>query len=280
MTNSNLQYNNLNIGVFDSGIGGLTVLAELKKKLPNEIFYYLGDTARVPYGTRSPETVIRYARSCTNFLIQKGIKLLIIACNTASSFALDTIKKEINIPVIGVVEPGAKAVIKKTKKKRVGIIGTEGTISSQSYEKVIKNIASDIHIFTKACPLFVPLVEEGWTEGKIPSLVVSEYLTPIIKEDIDTLLLACTHYPLLKKTIKNTFKNFSIEIVDSAEETAIEVVNLLQSCNLMRKDIKIYDENRIRYFVTDAPEKFKKIGNRFLKENIEYVEWIDIPINV
>ncbi len=278
MLYSNLNNENLKIGVFDSGIGGLTVLAELKKKLPEEEFVYLGDTARVPYGTRSPETVIRYARSCTNFLINKGIKLLIIACNTASSYALDTIKGEIQIPVIGVVEPGAKAVIKKTKNKRVGIIGTEGTINSQSYEKVIKNIAKDINIFTMACPLFVPLVEEGWTEGEIPSMVARKYLTPIIEEGIDTLLLGCTHYPLLKRTIQVTFSEVYIEIVDSAEETAREVVNLLQSCKLMRKDIKIIEEKRIKYFVTDAPEKFKKIGNRFLKENIEHVEWIDIPI--
>lgn len=279
MINHNLQNKNLRIGVFDSGIGGLTVLAELKKKLPVGTFYYLGDTARVPYGTRSSETVIRYARSCANFLIQKRIELLVIACNTASSYALDTIKKEVNIPVIGVVEPGAKAVVRKTKNKRVGVIGTEGTINSKSYEKVINSMDSSIEVFPKACPLFVPLVEEGWTEGKVPTLIVQEYLTPIINEGIDTLLLACTHYPLLKKTIKETFNNISIEIVDSAEETALEVVNLLQSCNIMRKSIKICNENRVKYFVTDAPEKFKKIGNRFLKESIDHVEWIDIPIN-
>lgn len=278
--NIDIKNKDLQIGVFDSGIGGLTVLAELKRKLPNETFYYLGDTARVPYGTRSPETVIRYARSCTRFLIEKGIKLLVIACNTASSYALDTIKKEINIPVIGVVEPGAKAVVKRTKNKKVGIIGTEGTINSQSYEKVIKNIAPDIHVFSKACPLFVPLVEEGWTEGDIPNLIVREYLKPIVSKGIDTLLLACTHYPLLKKTIGETFQDVFIEIVDSAEETASDVVNLLQSCNLMREGIKITYGSRIQYFVTDAPEKFKKVGNRFLKENIEYVEWIDIPINI
>ncbi len=273
------QNENLKIGVFDSGIGGLTVLAELIKKLPEEEFYYLGDTARVPYGTRSPETVIRYARSCAHFLIKKGIKLLIIACNTASSYALDTIKRELSIPVIGVVEPGAKAVVKKTKNKKVGVIGTEGTINSQSYEKVIKKLAPDIHLYTKACPLFVPLVEEGWTEGEIPYLVIKEYLNPIMKEGIDTLLLACTHYPLLKKSIREVFEGTFFEIVDSAEETAIEVVNLLQSCNLMRKDIKIKDCNRVKFFVTDAPEKFRTIGNRFLKANIEEVEWIDIPVN-
>lgn len=279
MEKLNLQDKKLRIGVFDSGIGGLTVLAELKKKLPAETFYYLGDTARVPYGTRSSETVIRYARSCTNFLIQKGIELLVIACNTASSYALDTIKDEVNIPVIGVVEPGAKAVIKKTKNKKVGIIGTEGTINSQSYERVIKRITTDITIFTKACPLFVPLVEEGWIEGQVPELIVREYLTPLIKEEIDTLLLACTHYPLLKGVIRETFQSVPIEIVDSAEETATEVVNLLQSCNIKRKDIKISHKERVKYFVTDAPEKFRIIGNRFLKENIDHVEWIDIPMN-
>lgn len=277
MTGPNLQNNNLSIGVFDSGIGGLTVLAELKQRLPEETFIYLGDTARVPYGTRSGETVIRYARSCAQFLIKKGIKLLIIACNTASSYALDTIKKEVNIPVIGVVEPGAKAVIKKTKNKRVGIIGTEGTIRSQSYEKIIKEMAPDITVFTKACPLFVPLVEEGWTEGQVPSLVVQEYLDPLMKENIDTLLLACTHYPLLKNTIKKVFSHISFEIVDSAEETAKEVVNLLQICNIMRKNIKIMKEKKVKYFVTDDPEKFRIVGNRFIKESIDDIEWIDIP---
>ncbi len=271
--------NNLPIGVFDSGIGGLTVLSQLIKKLPNEIFYYLGDTARVPYGTRSSETVIRYARSCSQFLIKKSIKALVIACNTASSHALNTIKKEIDIPVLGVVEPGAKAVVKKTKNKRIGVIGTEGTIDSKSYNKVIKEIDPTIEVFSKACPLFVPLVEEGWIEGKIPMLIVEEYLKPIIDEGIDTLLLGCTHYPLLIPTIRELTQKHSIEIVDSAEETAKEVVNLLQTCNLVRKDIKIYDGNKVKYFVTDSPEKFKKIGSKFLNETIKDVEWIDIPVN-
>jgi len=271
--------NDLPIGVFDSGIGGLTVLLQLKNFLPNDFFYYLGDTARVPYGTRSPETVIRYARSCSKFLIEKGIKVLVIACNTASSHALSTIKKEITIPVLGVVEPGAKAAIKKTKNKRIGVIGTEGTIDSKSYNKVIRGIDPTIEVFSKACPLFVPLVEEGWTEGEVPMSIAEKYLKTIIDDGIDTLLLGCTHYPLLVPIIQDLTHKYSIEIVDSAEETAKEVVNLLQTCNLVRKDIRIYDGDKVKYFVTDAPEKFRKIGSRFLNETISNVEWIDIPVN-
>ncbi|HOK08205.1 MAG TPA: glutamate racemase [Candidatus Hydrogenedens sp.] len=268
----------LPIGVFDSGIGGLTVLAKLKKYLPNETFFYLGDTARVPYGTRSPETVIRYARSCSHFLINRGIKILVIACNTASSQALPMLEKEADIPILGVVEPGALSAVKTTKNKQVAVIGTEGTIASQSYVKHIKKIDPSINVISKACPLFVPLVEEGWTKGNIPFLVAKQYLQPIIDKGIDTLLLGCTHYPLLIPIIKKVIENKKIKIIDSAEETAKAVFEILQNHNMLNKNIHKKTNTILNFFVTDRPEKFKTIGSKFLREKIEHVEWIDIPI--
>jgi len=268
----------LPIGVFDSGIGGLTVLAKLKKYLPNETFFYLGDTARVPYGTRSPETVIRYARSCSHFLINRGIKILVIACNTASSQALPMLEKEADIPILGVVEPGALSAVKTTKNKQVAVIGTEGTIASQSYVKHIKKIDPSINVISKACPLFVPLVEEGWTKGNIPFLVAKQYLKPIIDKGIDTLLLGCTHYPLLIPIIKKVIENKKIKIIDSAEETAKAVFEILQNHNMLNKNIHKKTNTILNFFVTDRPEKFKTIGSKFLREKIEHVEWIDIPI--
>src|SRR4030042_3951049 len=187
------------IGVFDSGIGGLTVLKEIVKEMPSEDTIYLGDTARVPYGIRSPEIVTRYSLENTKFLFSKDIEILVVACNTASSISLDAIKNSVSIPVIGVIEPGAKAAVRATSNKKIGVIGTEATVKSNSYTKAIKGIDRSIEVFSCSCPLFVPLVEEGWTEGEIASLTAKRYLDGLKGKGIDTLVLGCTHYPLLKK---------------------------------------------------------------------------------
>ncbi len=264
---------NLPIGVFDSGVGGLTVLKELLKKLPYERFYYLGDTARVPYGTRSRETVIKYARSCVKFLLSKSVKILVIACHTASSYAISTLKDEVNLPIIGVVEPGAKSAVKMTKKNKIGVIGTEGTIGSGSYQNCIKALSPDVEIYACPCPLFVPLVEEGWTDGEVPYLVAKEYLTPLVSKGIDVLLLGCTHYPLLIPTISKLTS--SIKLVDSAKETAEEVFTVLKNSGLLRENIDASAES-VKYFVTDNPNKFIKVGYRIIGSDIEDIEWIDL----
>ncbi len=188
------------IGVFDSGIGGLTVLKEIIRQLPDESTIYLGDTARVPYGMRSPETVTRYSFENTQFLSSQEIKLLVVACNTASSVSLDAIKAKVSIPVIGVIEPGAKAAAKATKNRKIGVIGTEATVKSNAYTRAIHAVDSGIEVTGLACPLFVPLVEEGWIEGHIPALIAGEYLGRMKDREIDTVVLGCTHYPLLKKS--------------------------------------------------------------------------------
>lgn len=211
--------NNYNIGVFDSGIGGLTVLKELKKALPNENFIYFGDTARVPYGTKSEHTIKNFATEITDFLIQHHIKMLVVACNTVSALALDYLKHEYTgIHVIGVIQPGAKKAAETTRNRRVGVIGTVATIRSLSYGKAIHAIDSKIEVTQQACPLFVPLVESGWTENKVAELTAKEYLAPLKKRRIDTLVLGCTHYPLLKKIISGAMKG--VTLVDSATETA------------------------------------------------------------
>ncbi len=260
------------IGVFDSGIGGLTVLRELINFLPHEDTIYLGDTARVPYGIRSAETVTRYSLENAMFLYSKGIKLLVIACNTASAVSLDVIKKEIKIPTIGVIEPGAKEAVKATKKKRIGVIGTEATIQSNSYTKAIKGIDPSIEVFSLPCPLFVPLVEEGWTDGEIAYLVAKKYLAYLKNKDIDTLVLGCTHYPLLKGIISNVMGE-GVTLIDSAIETSREVKTLLQELGLKREN---NTNPKREFFVTDSPERFLKVGEYFLKEKIKGIKKIQL----
>jgi glutamate racemase len=260
------------IGVFDSGIGGLTVLKEIIKGLPNESTIYLGDTARVPYGIRSPETVIRYSFENTQFLFSKDIKLLVVACNTASSISLNSIRNGISIPVIGVIEPGARAAAKVTKNKKVGIIGTEATVRSNAYTEAIKTVNEEIDVFSFPCPLFVPLVEEGWTEGYIATLIARKYLKSIKKMGIDTLVLGCTHYPLLKKIISEVMGK-KIRLIDSAVETSREIKMVLKALNLTRE--QKYVPLR-EFYVTDSTEKFLNIGERFLGQNIEHIEKVSL----
>ncbi|MEW6001047.1 MAG: glutamate racemase [Nitrospirota bacterium] len=260
------------IGVFDSGIGGLTVLKEIIEQLPGENTIYLGDTGRVPYGIRSPEAVTRYSFENTRFLFSKDIKLLVVACNTASSVSLYAIKESLSIPVVGVIEPGAKAAVRYTRSKRVGIIGTEATIRSNSYTKLIKTIDGDVEVFSQPCPLFVPLVEEGWTEGDIVTLIAEKYLQKMKNKGIDTLVLGCTHYPLLKSVISEVMGS-DIKLIDSAVEVAKEIKKILEIGSFKRED----KEKPVReFYVTDSPERFIKIGERFLEQKIEHIEKISV----
>jgi len=260
------------VGVFDSGVGGLTVVKELMAHLPNESLIYFGDTARVPYGTKSAATVIKYSLQTIRFLLTQNIKAIVAACNTASAIALDIIKKEFDIPIVGVVNPGAKAAVICTKNKRIGIIGTQATISSKAYEKAIKTLDKDILTFGMACSLFVPLVEEGWVDNEIALKVAEEYLKEFDNKDIDTLILGCTHYPLLLKTISQVMKK-RISLINPAYETAIKLKEVLKSNNILREEETLPE---YKYFLSDVGTKFEKIANKCLKKKIEYIEKADI----
>lgn len=260
------------VGVFDSGIGGLTVLKEIIRELPVEGTIYLGDTARVPYGMRSAETVIRYSFENAKFLLSKEVKLLVVACNTASSVSLDAIKKSVSIPVIGVIEPGAKAAVKVTRNRKIGVIGTEATVKSDSYAKAIKAIDGSIEVFGVSCPLFVPLVEEGWSEGDIVTLVANRYLEGMKDKGIDTLVLGCTHYPLLKKVIAGVMGD-GIKLIDSAVETSKEIKAVLEVLGLNTGP----GGTPLReFYVTDSPERFLKVGENFLGQKIEHIKKIEV----
>lgn len=248
------------IGIFDSGVGGLTVLKEIVKALPQEDTIYLGDTARVPYGTKSPETVTRYARQIAGFLVRRDIKLLVVACNTASAVSLEALEAELPIPVVGVIEPGARRAVAVTRSGRVGVIGTEGTIKSSAYTRAIKRLAPEIEVLTQPCPIFVPLAEEGWTDNEVTRLTTIQYLQPLKEAGVDTLVLGCTHYPLLKKVIAEVMGP-DVRLVDSAEETARTVADILAERNLLRPATEMGNHH---YYVTDVPAGFIKVGNRFL----------------
>jgi glutamate racemase len=252
------------IGVFDSGIGGLTVLHKIIEVLPRENTVYLGDTARAPYGTKSVETVLRYSFENSEFLIEKGVKLLVVACNTSTAIALAPVRERLTIPVIGVIEPGVRRAIKSSKNKKVGVIGTDATIQSGAYTRALKNADPAIEVYSRACPLLVPLVEEGWTDNAVVELTVKNYLGSLKQSGIDTLILGCTHYPLLKKAIRK-FMGKAVVLVDSAEEVAIEVAAMLKRYSLARKNGK----GTHGFFVTDAPDRFIKVGQRFLGEKVE-----------
>ena len=266
----NIAEQNRPIGVFDSGIGGLTVLKELISELPNENTVYLGDTARVPYGSRSAETVVRYSLECMRFLIKRNIKLLVIACNTSSAISIWTVRKESPVPVIGVIGPGAMAAIKASAKQKIGVIGTETTIKSHTYLKAIKRIDSEVSVVSVPCPLFVPLVEEGWVDGKIATLVAEKYLSDLKDKGIDTLLLGCTHYPLLKDTLSGVMGE-GVTLVDSAIETAKKVKRVLNKSQMGNNGKK---KARREFYVTDSPEKFTRVGEKFLGRPIEHIEKI------
>ncbi|MFC1501036.1 glutamate racemase [Elusimicrobiota bacterium] len=260
------------VGIFDSGLGGLTVMSEIMALMPTEDIIYFGDTAHVPYGSKSKESVVRFSTDISHFLISQKIKMLVVACNTASAFALPYLKKKFNVPITGVIIPGAEAAISSTRNKRIGIIGTEGTIKSSSYANAIKSVSSGINVFSQACPLFVPIVEEGWVAHKVSNITASEYLKPLIARNIDTLVLGCTHYPLIKEVLRKTVSKNTV-LIDSAEFTAREVFNTLDRLNLGAKS---KTRGKYKYFVSDSPQKFKSLGQRFLKHIIKSVKKVNL----
>jgi len=260
------------IGIFDSGVGGLTVLKEVMKALPQEDTIYLGDTARVPYGTKSPETVTRYSMEITSYLVNRDIKLLVVACNTASALSLDELRKCFSIPIVGVIEPGARRAASTTKTGKIGVIGTEATIRSSAYTKAIKRINPEIEVINRACPLFVPLAEEGWVDNEVARLTAEIYLSGLRNEGVDTLVLGCTHYPILKDTISRIMGT-GVHLVDSAEETARTVTSILRESGLIRPPS---ERGNHHYFVTDVPAGFIKVGNRFLDGSLEDVRQVNL----
>ncbi|HCF59032.1 MAG TPA: glutamate racemase [Myxococcales bacterium] len=263
--------NQRSIGVFDSGVGGLTVLKALMRRLPAESTVYLGDTARVPYGTKSPEVVIRYSLSNARLLMRQQIKLLVVACNTASSVSLPALAKELEVPVLGVIEPGAQAAVQVTAG-RVGVIGTLGTVNSGAYQQALAQARGGLEVMARACPLFVPLAEEGWTEGEVVEAVARKYLADFEAFGADTLVLGCTHYPLLKGAIARVVGP-QVRLVDSAEATAEAAEGLLRDGGLLACAGAIAEH---RYFVTDLPERFAEVGARFLERPIERAELVDL----
>lgn len=259
------------IGVFDSGVGGLTVVREIMRQIPNETICYFGDTARVPYGNKSKETVLTYSRQIVKFLQTKEIKAIVIACNTASAFALEAVKSEIDIPVIGVVKPGAKVAAETTKNGKIGIIGTEGTIHSKIYNKFLSRTNPNVKVYGKACPLFVPLVEEGLLEDPITIEMAERYLEELKQFDIDTLVLGCTHYPLIRHTIQSVVGD-KVILVNPAYETAKSLKKVLIQKRL--ESLTIDTEHK--FFVSDGADKFKNFANTILP--CEVMETKDINI--
>ncbi|QWR76565.1 glutamate racemase [Candidatus Magnetomonas plexicatena] len=260
------------IGIFDSGVGGLTVLKAIHALLPNESTIYLGDTARVPYGIRSPETVTKYSLENSSFLIEKGIKLLIIACNTASAISLEVIKQTFDVPALGVIDSGARAAVSATRNGRIGVIGTETTIKSGAYRRAIQSFDDSAVVFERPCPLFVPLVEEGWLDIDVTQLVAARYLAGLKQSMIDTLVLGCTHYPLLKNVIRAVMGD-GVTLIDSAIEKSLNIRQLLSDSDILKKDsIGTFR----KYYVTDSPERFQKIGKRFLEDPIEDITKIEV----
>ena len=260
------------IGVFDSGIGGLTVVHELVMRLPNEDIVYLGDTARLPYGTKSPETVLRFSRENLAFLKRRNVKMLVVACNTASSVALPKLREEEELPLVGVLLPGARAAARTTRTKRIGVIGTTATIRSGAYENALWELDPKIKIWTRACPLFVPLVEEGWLDDDVTCLAAKRYLDPLAEFGADALVLGCTHYPVIKGIISKVVGD-RVLLVDSAQETAAEVERVLTAEHLRNEADRL---GRITVYVTDIPYLFKEVGERFLRRPMERVERIDL----
>lgn len=261
------------IGVFDSGLGGLTAVKQIMKELPQENIVYFGDTGRVPYGTRSKETIIKYSKNDVNFLLEKDVKMIVIACGTVSSTALDVLKEEFDIPILGVVEATSQAAISATKNGKIGIIGTPGTIKSGAYESFIRNSRPEFETFSAACPLFVPLVENGHFETQVAKLVVEEYLEKIKAQGVDTLILGCTHYPLLAKTI-GEYMGDEVTLINAGSEVAKELKVKLFENGLLKED---NCEGRYEYYVSDNVDGFENLGGVFLEREINgQVEKIDI----
>lgn len=264
------------IGVFDSGLGGLTVVRAIRERLPGENVVYLGDTARVPYGTRSSETIVRYARACGKNLAQHGIKMLVVACNTVSAVALDVLRVDLDMPVLGVIEPGANAAVNATRTGRIGVIGTASTVASGAYPRAVSARATTAEVVSVAAPLLVPLVEEGWLDGEVPTLVVERYLNELRGASVDTLVLGCTHYPMLRRVIEQVADRVlgtHARVVDSAEETADELQRFLAERSL-QSDKR--DGGALTLTVTDRPRSFSSVAERFLGHSVGDVEVVDL----
>lgn len=265
---------NAPVGVFDSGVGGLTVAREIMRNLPSEKIVYFGDTARVPYGSKSKETVLRYSRQIIRFLQEQRVKAIVVACNTASAFALDAIKDELEIPILGVIEPGARVAAAETGNKRVGVIGTVGTVGSGIHEEYLKKLDPSVQVIGRACPLFVPLVEEGWLHDPVTREIASRYLAELREKEIDTLILGCTHYPLLRSTIQEIMGD-GVRLVNPAYETALELGRLLKEKDLLSEGTQ-QEDFPYRFYVSDLAEKFKDFANSILPYDVEMTQKIDI----
>ena len=272
---------NLPIGIFDSGVGGLTVYRALHERLPNERFVYLGDTARVPYGTKSLATVERYAVENSRFLQAHGIKLLVVACNTASALALPAIRRAVKVPVMGVIEPGSRAAVEIADGGKIGVIATEATVQSHAYTQAIAAMGSDVEVIERACPLFVSLAEEGWATSDVARTVAQDYLSDFKKTPISALVLGCTHYPILRDIISETV-GANVKLIDSGAATARDIETLLENSSLTHDEpLGLYQERSLcddldHFYVTDAAERFAKVAERFLGSAPSILEAVEI----
>jgi glutamate racemase len=262
---------NSSIGIFDSGLGGLTVAKCIMEELPNESIIYFGDTAHLPYGNKSKESIIKFSLSNVSFILKHDVKIIVVACNTSSAIALNALKKSIDLPIIGVIKPAVNKACEITRNKRIGVIGTIATIKSRVYSNAIKKKNKNIKVFEKETPLFVHLVEEGWIDHKITYEVAKEYLYPLKKEKIDTLILGCTHYPLLKKVIQKVVGE-EVNLIDSAEEVANEIKKIIIKNNIMNNSNK----PSFKFFVSDMPARFKELAQIFLNKKIDKVSLVNL----
>ncbi|WP_104803927.1 glutamate racemase [Blautia marasmi] len=262
------------IGVFDSGVGGLTVAREIMRNLPSERIVYFGDTARVPYGSKSKEIVLKYSRQIVRFLQTQNVKAIVVACNTASAMALETIREEIDIPIIGVVKPGAKVAAQTTRNKKIGLIGTRGTVNSELYPAIIHEYDPRIQVIGQACPLLVPLVEEGWLKDEVTVEVAKRYLNPLLKQGVDTLILGCTHYPLLRSLMRQVAGD-GVTLVNPAYETAQALRELLKEHGI-ENDGHEEEEFPYRFYVSDAEERFQEFAGSILPYDVRMTKQINI----
>lgn len=283
MSGSDASNGSAPLGVFDSGLGGLTVVRALRESLPGERIVYLGDTARVPYGTRSAETVIRYARGCARVLIERKIKALVVACNTVSAVAIELLRAEFDLPVLGVVEPGARTAVRAVERAargaqplRIGVLGTAGTVASGAYPRAVGQLSTRFEVIAEAAPLLVPLVEEGWLEGEVPRLVVRRYLEPLIRAGASVIVLGCTHYPLLAPLIADEAERLAgapIPIVDSAAATADAVREWIAEARIAANSA---EKSGLELLVTDRPQTFAAVAGRFLGGEVPAIELVDL----
>ena len=258
------------IGVFDSGVGGLTVFRAIERKLPSESLVYLGDTARIPYGTRSVETVERYAKEDAQFIESRNVKAIVIACNTASALATTTLRAQCRAPLIGVIGPGARRAVSVTRNGRIGVVATEATVSSGAYERAMKEINKDVEVVSRACPLFVPLAEEGWVNHEVTRLVAEEYLAEFRYSGVDTLVLGCTHYPILRPMIEQVVGS-GVRYIDSGEAVADELALLLKQRGLLKENTAPRNEE---FFVTDSAKRFRRVAELFLGRPLDSIKTV------